>query len=208
MTTLSPIRKYRKSQFFIHISCKDGTFQCSCSHGRSQEKSLIEGLHNSKSCSYLFSKTRGSQAVCTVLHISLFSYDIASYGCQSAAWVLDQGSHTKICSHICRLDPLYKFTITVVHHTDHIRFDGFNKCNHLANLCHRQGLSGLVTFGPLNMHHLGLLIDSCTDTLQIKAAVCFQIHLAIGHAILCKASIAWTDSNNFLQRVIRLSGNS
>ena len=79
-------------------------------------------------------------------------------GGQPASRVFDQRTDDHVRAHITRLDPLNKFSITVVHHADHIRPSLLDKGDQLPDLFHGVAWAGLVSLGPLDRHQLRALI--------------------------------------------------
>ena len=110
--------------------------------------------------------------------------DIAADGGEAAAWILDEGAHDHIGAYVGGLLHFYKFTVAIVYHTDDIGAYGLDKRNQLADLLHREGGTGCVSFGALNGDQLGLGGDGLSDSFPIKGSAGEQINLAVGDAVL------------------------
>ena len=189
VAALRTVRNYCKAKTFIHVGCKNRTFQSRCRNCWCKEKSLIERLIYAQCCPYFFSKSRRSQAVCCVVYIFFLSCNITTDRSQSATWILDQRTYYQICSHICRLYRFYKLTITVIHHADHILFDLFYKINQLSDPCYRKCRSGLVPLGTLDSYQFCFLIDCFSDIFKIKRTIFQQIHLSIGNPVFRQRTV-------------------
>ena len=64
------------------------------------------------------------------------SGQIAAYRRQSPTGILDQGAYHQIGSHLRRLYRFHEFTVTVIHHTNDIRFDRLDKTNQFSDPGH------------------------------------------------------------------------
>ena len=186
MSGLCSVRNHSISQSFINICRKHRTFYRTVDYSRRQEKSLIERLHDTERCSHLFSESRRSQTVSAVLDQIFSSRNIAPDRRQTASRIFDQGTNDHVRSHITWFNLLYKFSITVVHHTDHIRLDLLDKGDQLSDLLHGIAWSCLISLGSLDRHQFRPLIDCLPDCRIIKITVFQKLHLTVCDPILCQ----------------------
>ena len=83
------------------------------------------------------------------------------------------GTHALATALSGNLRPGDELAVAVIDHTDDIWFDIFNKCNQFTDAGNRKRRSGLISFRPLNRHHLCLFVDGIFDSFVIERAVLF-----------------------------------
>ena len=188
MPAFPAVRYHAKSQLFIQICGEYGAFYCTAHYGRGQKESLVKGLHDAKRCADLPAKSRGCQAVRAVFDQRLLSGNVPAYGSQTAARIFDQGTYDHIRAHIARFDCFDKFSVTVVYHTDNIRFDPFDKGDQFSDFMN--GIAGtcLIAFGALYGNQLCLFVQRRFDCRIVKISVFQQFHLAVVDAVFCQGT--------------------
>ena len=111
----------------IEICRKNCAFFGTGYNRRGHKEALIQAKHQAQIGAYLLSKARGAETVCASIYTGLCAADISSDGRQAATGVFDQTANDHIRTHIGGLDGFHEFTIAIIYHDDHIRFDLLTK---------------------------------------------------------------------------------
>ena len=132
------------------------------------KEALIKGLDHTKRSSYFFSESRGSQAICRIFHTFLFTDNVSANRSKAASRVFNQRTDHHIRSHCKWLPVFHKLSVTIVNHTDDIRFDIFDKCDQFSNPLDRQRWTCLVSLRALDGYQAGVFMDCIPDSIVIK----------------------------------------
>ena len=153
----------------------------------------------------LLSQTGCAQTVCASVNTALLAADIAADRSQTAAGIFNQRADNHICPHIGWLNHIHKFTIAVVHHTNHITLDFLDKRNQLPNLLHRKGRAHSIALGTLNRHQLCLFIDGFSDGRIVKCPILHELHLSVADPVFHQRAGRGHCPDDVFQCVIRLA---
>ena len=152
----------------------------------------------------------GSQPVGAQLHQVMAASDIAACGGNTAAWVLDQGAGDNIRAHRQRLFPLYKLSITVVHHDNGVGGLALGDLHNGGNVLHPEGRPQAIATGTLDVNHPVLRSDTLLHGLQIRGAIGTQGKLFILDTELFQAARLFPalHADDPLDSVIRGAGDA
>ena len=191
-----------EAQRLIQIGSENSALFSAGYHSGCQEEALEQSGHQPQIGTYFLTKSGSRQPVCTAADTCFCAANIAANRSQTAAGVFDQGTHYHVCPHIRGLYGFHELSITVIHHTDNIRFYFFAEGNQLANLPDRKGGSGGIAFGALNGDDLGFIMDCFFNPRIVKGTIRKQIHLPISYTVLRQRAGAGPNADNLLQGVI------